>query len=299
MLDFLLHVGIMGAIYAIAAVSLNLQAGVGGMLNFGQVAFFGLGAYGVGIASYRGAPLWMGVVGGMIAAAIAGAAVGRLGRTLLADYWGIATLALAELLRLVFLNEEWLARGADGIGSIPGLWGMLSGTVRDAATLATVALILVGLYFAAERITNVQFGRVARLMREQPNLVATLGYDVVKVKVRMMMVGAVFAAIGGALFTTYISFIGPNQLRPIDTFLVWAVIVVGGLGNHRGVILGAFVIDILYVGTRFANDYVALSPDTAASVRLLLVGLTLMAFLLFRTNGLIPERLRTFSAQRS
>lgn len=299
MLDFLLHIGIMSAIYGIAAVSLNLQAGVGGLLNFGQVAFFGLGAYGVGIASYHGAPLWMGVVGGMLAAALAGAAVGRLGRTLLADYWAIATLALAELVRLVFLNEEWLARGADGIGSIPGLWGMLSGTVRDAAILATIAAILVGLYFTAERITRIQFGRVARLMREQPNLAAAFGYDIIKVKVRVMMVGAAFAAIGGALFTTYISFIGPGQLRPIDTFLVWAIVVVGGLGNHIGAIVGAVVINVLYVGSRFANDFVHLPADTAASVRLLLVGVTLLGFLLFRTNGLVPERLRTVDAERA
>lgn len=297
MLDFLVHVGIVSCIYGIAAVSLNLQAGVGGLLNFGQVAFFGLGAYGVGIAAYRGLPLWVGVVGGVLAAVLAGAAVGRLGRTLVADYWAIATLALAELVRLVFLNEEWLARGADGIGSIPGLWGFLTSTQRDLATLVTVAAILLLLYLAAERITSIQFGRVARLMREQPNLVAALGYDVVKVKVRMMMLGAAFAAVGGALFTSYISFIGPGQLRPIDTFLVWAIIVVGGMGNHRGVIVGALVINLIYIGTRFANDFVQLPADTAASVRLLLVGLTLMGFLLFRTDGLVPERLRKFDAE--
>ena len=296
MLDFLLYVGIVAAIYGIAAISLNLQAGVAGLLNFGQVAFFGLGAYGVGIASHRGLPLWMGVLGGVIAAMLAGAAVGRLGRTLLADYWAIATLALAELLRLVFLNEEWLARGADGIGSIPGLWGAVPGTGRDVAILATVVLILAVVYLVAERITKVQFGRVARLMREQPNLTAALGYDIVKVKVRMMILGAGIAAVGGALLTTYISFIGPGQLLPVDTFLVWAIIVVGGLGNHVGVIVGAVAINLIYLGTRFANDYVKLDANTAASLRLLLVGLTLMAFLLFRTNGLVPERLRTVNA---
>lgn len=296
MLDFLLYVGIVASIYGIAAISLNLQAGVGGLLNFGQVAFFGLGAYGVGIASHRGLPLWMGVVGGIVAAALAGAAVGRLGRTLLADYWAIATLALAELLRLVFLNEEWLARGADGIGSIPGLWGAVSGTWRDVAILATVVSILVVVYLVAERLTKVQFGRVARLMREQPNLTAALGYDIVKVKVRVMMVGAAIAATGGALLTTYISFIGPGQLLPVDTFLVWAIIVVGGMGNHLGVIVGAVVVNLIYLGTRFANDYAKLDANTAASLRLLLVGLILMAFLMFRTNGLVPERLRTVDA---
>jgi branched-chain amino acid transport system permease protein len=297
MLDFLLHVAIVSTFYGIAAVSLNLQAGTAGLLNFGQVAFFGLGAYGVGIASYRGLPLWVGVIGGILAAALAGAAAGRLGRTLLADYWAIATLALAELVRLVFLNEEWLARGADGIGSLPGLWGMLPGTQRDLAILLTAAVALLVLYFAAERITNVQFGRVARLMREQPNLVAALGYDVVRVKVRMMVVAAMFAAIGGAMFTTYISFIGPGQLRPLDTFLVWSIVVVGGMGNHRGAILGAFLINVLYVGTRFANDYIQLSPETAASIRLLLVGVTLLGFLLFRNQGLLPERLRMIDAR--
>jgi branched-chain amino acid transport system permease protein len=298
MLDFLLHVGIVGAIYGIAAVSLNFQAGVSGLLNFGQVAFFGLGAYGAGIATYHHAPEWMGVLGGAAVAAIAGAAVGRLGRTLAADYWAIATLALAETLRLIFLNEEWLARGALGIGSIPGLWGALSGTTRDAAILVTVLIILGVIYLVAQRLTLVQFGRAARLMREQPNLVVAMGHDVVSIKMRVMAVSAVMAAIGGALFTYYISFIGPGQLLPFETFLVWAMIVIGGMGNYRGVIVGAFLVELVYVGTRFVNDYLPLPAESAASVRLLLVGVALLGFLLFRPGGLIPETLRDVDAAR-
>lgn len=298
MLEFLFYVATVGAIYGILAVSLNLQAGVAGLLNFGQVAFFGIGAYGVGIAAHRGAPILVGVLCAIAVAALAGAAIGRLGRTLSAEYWAIATLALAELFRVVILNEDWIGRGADGIGGIPGLWGALSGTARDVVTLATAVVILVALYLIGERITTVQFGRVARLIREQPGLAASMGHDVVKTKVRMMMIGAVFASIAGALFTSYISFIGPGQLLPFSTFLVWATIVVGGLGNHRGAIVGAFVIQLIYSGSRFVNDYLSFPPESAASLRLLLVGLTLLAFLLFRTDGLVPERLRGEHAER-
>lgn len=112
MVDYLLGVGVLAAVYAINALSLNLQVGVTGLLNFGQVAFVGIGAYSVAILDSHGVPWMIGFVVGAVLAGIAGALVGRLGRTLASDYWAIATLALAELVRLVALNQDGFTGGA-------------------------------------------------------------------------------------------------------------------------------------------------------------------------------------------
>ena len=148
----------------------------------------------------------------------------------------------------------------------------------------------------AQRLTGVQFGRVARLLREQPMLAASLGHDIVSVKVRMMAVSAAMAAVAGSLFAHYLSFIGPDNLLPIETFLFWAMIVVGGLGNHVGVVLGAVIVNTVFVGSRFLADAVDLPAEQAASLRVLAIGAALLGFLLFRTEGLIPERPRRISA---
>jgi branched-chain amino acid transport system permease protein len=289
--EFILHVAIVSALYGIVAISLNLQAGVTGLLNFGQVAFFGIGAYATGIAVRAEVHPVIGLVAGMLVAALAGAALGRLGRTLAAEYWAISTLALAELFRLVILNEQWLANGPHGISSIPQVWGELSAQ-RPLLTLATAVAALVVSYFVARRLTRVQFGRVARLLREQPLLAASLGHDIVSVKTRIMAVSAAMAAVAGSLFAHYLSFIGPDQLLPVETFLVWAMIVVGGMGNHVGVLIGAVVVNIVFVGSRFMAEFVNLPPQNAASLRVLVIGAVLLAFLLFRTEGLVPERPR-------
>ncbi|KAB7559705.1 branched-chain amino acid ABC transporter permease, partial [Verminephrobacter sp. Larva24] len=112
MFDFLTYLLTIGGIYAIMALGLNIQAGYGGLLNFGHIAFAGIGAYATGIAHVRGWPVPAGMALGMALATALGWCIGRLGRKLAADYWGIATLAVAEILRTVALNEDWLTGGA-------------------------------------------------------------------------------------------------------------------------------------------------------------------------------------------
>lgn len=294
--DFIVHVAIISSLYAIAALSLNLQAGVTGMLNFGQVAFFGMGAYATGIAAQRGYGPLVGLLAGMVVASLAGAALGRLGRTLATEYWAISTLALAELFRLIILNESWLANGPHGISSVPQLWDNLDRQPRLWATLAVALAVLTLGWLVSHRLTETQFGRVARLIREQPLLAMSLGHDVVSVKTRMMATSAALAAVGGSLFTHYQSYIGPEQLLPIETFLIWGMVVIGGMGNHVGVVIGAFVVNATYVGSRFLRDALAIPPENAASLRVLLIGAALLGFLLFRTRGLVPERVRKIHA---
>jgi branched-chain amino acid transport system permease protein len=297
-LEFLLGVAVIAALYGVLAVSLNLQAGVTGLLNFGLVAFFGIGAYATGIASIRGIPWEIGILIGVGLATMAGAGVGLLGRTLAAEYWAVATLALAELLRLIALNSDSLTEGARGITTVQPFFPGIGPTERDLAWLA-LGLVLLGVCaLIAWRVTETQFGRVLRLVREREELAASLGHNVVSAKVRVMAISAPMAALVGSLYTHYITFIGPQQMAPFGTFLVWTMVVVGGLGSVRGVIIGAFVVQLLYEGTRFIDDVTNISAESAGGIRILVVGAALLGFLLFHPAGLIPERLRRVRAGR-
>src|SRR5690606_35990007 len=159
-------------------ISLNLQAGVSGQLNFGHVVFFGVGAYATGIVALHGGSWLLGLLVGIAAAATLGAAVGRLGRTLAADYWAIVTLAIAECLRLVATNQTGLTGGPQGIGGIPGPFtGLSNGAATASWIIGSLALLAAG-WWAAERLTATQFGRVLRLLREQPLLAESLGHSV-------------------------------------------------------------------------------------------------------------------------
>jgi branched-chain amino acid transport system permease protein len=295
-LEFLLGVAVVASLYGVLAVSLNLQAGVTGLLDFGLVAFFAIGAYATGIASLHDVPWELGMLIGMVLAAAAGAAVGLLGRTLGAEYWAIATLALAELLRLVAQNSDGLTRGAQGITSVQQFFPGLDPTQRDLAWLGVSLVLLAVCALIAWRVTETQFGRVLRTIREREPIAASLGHDVVGAKVRVMALSAPMAAIVGSLYTHYITFIGPQQLEPFSTFLVWTMVVVGGLGSARGVIVGAFFVQLLYELTRFIDDVTHISAESAGGIRILVVGAALLGFLLFHPAGLIPDRPRRVRA---
>lgn len=298
MVEFILSIALLAAVYSIYGLSLNLQVGVTGMLNFGQVAFVGIGAYSVAILDSHGVHWSIGFLVGAALAGIAGALLGRLGRNLASDYWAIATLALAEVVRLIALNEDGLTGGAQGLAGVSGLWTGLSGTTRTLATLATALLLLALAYLVATRIRNSQYGRVLLLIRENSDLAASLRHDVVSAKSRVMAVAAVMAAVGGGFYAMYISFIGPTQLVPFATFLVFSMIVVGGLGNAVGAVVGAVLVTVLYDASRFLGNVLTLSADQVAGIRIFLVGAILLGFLLVRTEGLLPEKVRRIDARR-
>lgn len=292
MLDFALYVGTVAAVYALFALSLNLQAGVTGLLNFGQVAFFGVGAYASGIVALHGGSWVLGILVGVVVSSLLGAAIGRLGRTLAADYWAIVTLAVAECLRLVVLNEDELTGGPQGISGIAGPFSSLGGLSGALSWLVLCVVLAALAYLVAETLTGMQFGRVLRLLREEPMLAASLGHNITAQKMRVLAVAAPIAAVGGSIYTLYISYIGPNQLLPIETFLVFTMLIIGGIGNSRGAVAGAVIIQLIYAGSRFLKDVLPIPDQSASAIRLLIVGLVLTAFLMTRPDGLFAEKLR-------
>lgn len=285
MFDFLVSALTFASLYGLMALGLNLQAGYGGLLNFGHIAFAGLGAYATGIAVQAGYSPWLGMaVGVLLAMGLAGC-VARLGRKLASDYWGIATLAIAEILRVVATNEGWLTGGAQGIGAIP--------TLFDGVGFLVMMLVLLGIAtLLCQRLGDGRFGRALRLMREEPQLAACMGYDLTSLKSRAIMSGAALTAIAGSLYAHFMSYVGPDYLLASETFLLWTMLMIGGLGNLRGVLLGVLLVQAAYSLVPFAKDYLGLGSDLAGALRLGLIGAILLACLMWRSEGLIPEKTR-------
>lgn len=292
MSDFLIFSITVAGIYGLMALGLNLQAGYAGLLNFGQIAFAGLGAYATGIAFTLGYPPLAGALLGIVLAMALGWCVARLGRQLGSDYWGIATLAIAEILRTVATNEDWLTGGAQGISAVPPLFAALPRPWNAVAFMAVVLLLVAAVALLCSRLGHGRFGRALRLMREQPQLAACMGYDLRALKSHAIVTGAAVTALAGSLYAHYMSFVGPDYMLASETFLLWTMLLIGGIGNTAGVLVGVVLVQAAYSLVPFAKDYFHFSSDLAGALRLGLIGAILLASLLWRSQGLVPEKLR-------
>jgi len=293
---FLIYLLTMIGIYSLLAMSLNFQVGFTGLINFGQVAFFCIGAYASSLLVIKaGAPLILGFLGGMALSGLFGYIISIPTKSLKADYWAIATLAGGEVVRLIALNEGWLTEGPFGVMSIsqPLRWLFSKDTYPLFYLLLVVACMAV-VYFVLSLLTNSPFGRNLKAIRDAEDLCLSLGKNTRKLKLQAMVVAGMVAGLGGALFAHYITYISPENFRPIETFLMWAMIIVGGRGNHLGAILGAVVIQLFNVSTRFIGGYVPLGADSMAALRMIIIGVLIVLFLLYTPEGLVKEKKKVY-----
>lgn len=290
MLAFLIHFLVMTGIFAIVALSLNFQVGLTGLSNFGQAAFMLIGAYTSAMMYMAGVPFVFGVLAGMVISSIFALIIALPSHNLRADYWAIVSIAAAESLRLFVNNEKWLAEGPFGIRGIPRPLSSLFGDNYTLFYLVFVAVCLGVVYFALERLNHSPFGRVLRGLREAEDLMEALGKDVFRFKAVAMIIGGLVAALGGSLYAHYITFISPATFAPDVTFLVWTMMIVGGSGNAKGVLVGSLMITLLNTSTRLLKDYLYLPTSLVAALRTLSIGLLTIGFVVARPQGVLPER---------
>lgn len=129
-------------------------------------------------------------------------------------------------------------------------------------------------------------------MREEPSLATSMGYDLVGLKSRATVTSAMMAAVAGAFLGHYVSYVGPDFMLASETFMIWTMVMIGGLGNVAGVVIGALLVQGIYISVPFARDFLGIGSDVAGAVRLGLIGCLLLACLLWRKDGLLPETLR-------
>lgn len=295
MIELSLYLGTLIAIYAIMALALNIQYGFAGLLNFGLVAFFAISAYASAIMSLNGVPIFLSMLLAILISAIAGGLIAIPTMNLAVHYWAIVTISIAELVRVIIQNEEWLTAGTYGLGDIPQ--PLVSSIPQDLYPWFFLGLTLAALllcYIVSSIIVSSPYGRVLKVIREDEDYAQSLGKDVPKFKLWTMVVGAAMTGLAGALYAHFTTYLHPQVFEPIVTFIIWAAVILGGKGNLKGGILGAFVIVLLYSSTRFIGDYVDLSATTIASIRLAAIGLLITTIVIVRPNGLLPEKKKVF-----
>lgn len=311
------------AIFAILSIGLNIQWGYTGIINFGVVGFFMIGAYTAGIFTkepassefvqyiggfgealaflpFLNSGSWLPFVIGILAAGLLSAVLALLLAAptlrLREDYLAIATIGVAEVLRRVTIEEEWLVNGTRGLTAIPRPFaGWVAPNQYNLLFLAFVLLIVVILFFLVERGIRSPWGRVLRALREDEEVTAASGKNIFAFKMQAFVFGAVVMGIGGALFAYQQSTISPDTFTHFfGTFIIWAMLIVGGSGNNLGAITGAYVIWGLWSMTLQLQGYPL--PEFLASrifyLRDFLLGALIVLVLLIQPRGLVPEQAR-------
>ncbi len=302
----------MAGIYAVFALGLNVHWGFTGLFNIGIAGFFALGAYTAALLTTKppdpllfeefvfggnwaqlsfldlGIDLWF-FLGLAAAGAVCGVialVIGYVTLRLNDDYLAIATLGIAESVRLLFLNEKWIANGSKGLYRIPQfLEGWIAPDKYNYLYMVVVLAVLAVLFVMVRRAMQSPWGRVLRAIREDEIAAAASGKNVFAFKLQAFVLGAVIMGIGGALFAHHIRFVSPLTFEPLlGTFIIWAMLMVGGAGNNLGAILGAFVVWGLWVGTQFLPGVFA-----DANFRFFMIGVLIVTVILLRPGGILGE----------
>lgn len=325
-------------IAAMIALSLNLEYGLGGIPNFGKALFVSIGAYTAGITYTRLLPLLAGqealypcgagmsqalqvrteimrtlpgvgltnfIVTLLIAAAIGGL-IGYLAAypaLRLKDEWflGLVLLAASEVVRIVVRGAEPVICAHNGLSGLSQPFAFLPTAQLRSAAFAGLTLLAAALcYWLAQRLASSPYGRMLKAMRENSDVAAALGKPMARTRASVMIVGSAMAAVAGVFFVTNIGFASANDYVVGLTLDIWVMIVLGGLGNMRGALLGAAIITLLDRATAIAAIQVNLlgSQFDFNYARYILFALILLVMLRYRRQGLLPERLDTTGAGR-
>lgn len=291
-LAFLFSLLSLAGMYVLMSLGLNVQWGYAGLINFSVAAFWGVGAYAAALLTAEGSPLNLGFsplagfVAAILVSAVLAVLIGIPTLQLREDYLAIASLGLAEVIRLVILNEEQWTAGSSGISGIEPLLAGLPLT-QGATDFAIVAVLIGVSYWVLRRIHRSPWGRMLRTIRADEDLAEALGKHTYRAKMQAFVIGSVLMAIAGAFYVHVNLYIGPTDLLPITTFYVWIAVILGGTGSNRGAVLGAVTIIAIREGTRFGNELIAVDP---APLRLLFVGLLIIFIMHFRQSGLLPPK---------
>ena len=305
-ISYLVFFATTASILAIAVLGLNLQWGNTGLFNGGVVAFFGAGAYatlilgGTPQAGHLGGfglfyPLAL--MGGMVAAGVMAWIVGLLTLRLRHDYLAIATFGVAVAFENLMRNAEWLAGGAKGVRGFerPLRAALGDGFLYNLLFFLVVLIILIATYLFLERLVASPFGRLLRAIREDEEAARSLGKAPARIRLTAFVTGSVIMGLAGGLYATFYAFVSPQDVLPTLTFQIWAMLIVGGAGNNRGAMLGAFLIwgawtSSGFLLSRFAPTEVQIYTGP---IQYIMIGSIIVGMLLWRPQGLLPERIET------
>lgn len=307
--------GVDAVIYALAAIGLNLQFGYTGLLNFGQVGFAAVGAYGLAISvTYFDLPLFVGIPIGLVAALILALLLGLPTLRLRADYLAIVTIAASEIIRLTarsvtfneytggsaglsqfaqdFYDLNPFGGGRHGFGPVQlsanDFWMAIVGW--------SVALLLTLLVWMLMRSP---WGRVLKAIREDEDAARSLGKNAYWYKMQSLIIGGMMGAVAGFAFAIAKTSVQPDNYSTAFTFFAYTALILGGAATTWGPVVGAIIFWFLIAFTDsllrqlVSNDKLPdaiISGTQVGQVRFMLVGVGLVALMVFRPQGIFGNK---------
>jgi branched-chain amino acid transport system permease protein len=288
-MDFLFSYLALAGIYVLLGLSTNLLVGIAGIFSVSQAAVFGVGAYIV--AHFLMAADPMPFLPALAIAAVCCIALNILitlpALRVSGDYFVVTSFGIQLLATAVFTNWTAGTGGANGLPGIPPpeILGWTAGSTGELVSLTTVAMALCCLAFFL--VMRAPFGRLLRAIREDELAVAAAGKNVLQAKVSAAALAGAFAGISGGLYATFLSFIDPSSFDLDASILLLTMVVVGGARTLVGSVIGPFIL----LALPQILTLVEIPTTIAAAARQLLYGVLLIAFMLFRPQGLAGERL--------
>ena len=301
-------------LYIMLALGLNIVVGYAGLLDLGYVAFYAVGAYCWALLASPHfdlhLPFWIILPLGALLAALFGMLLGTPTLRLRGDYLAIVTLGFGEIIR-IFLNNMNapinITNGPQGITLIDpfSIAGMSFGKTQSILGMNLSSphlyyylflLFTAMVIFVSLRLEDSRIGRAWAAIREDEMAASASGINTRNIKLLAFAMGASFGGLSGGLFASFQGFVSPESFNLMESIMILSMIVLGGMGNIRGVILGAILVTIIpealrYTGT-LQNALIGRVVVDPADLRMLLFGIALVLMMLFRPAGLLPSRQR-------
>jgi branched-chain amino acid transport system permease protein len=265
--------------YIVVCLGLNIIVGFAGLLHLGYAAFFAVGAYTTGIlSSVYGINFWLTLPFSIVAAVIAGLAIGGPTLRLRGDYLAIVTLGFGEIIRLTVRNLE-ITGGAMGLIGIqrPVLFGITLNQITHFYYMFFILAIIA--IFVSYRLHDSRLGRAWQYIREDEDAASAMGINVVSTRLYAFIIGSAFGALAGSLYAAKMTAISPESFMFIHSVMILLAVVLGGMGKIPGVILGAIIVTLFPELSRDIGQY-----------RLIIFAFVLLILMLYRPQGIWPDR---------
>jgi len=291
---YLLHICIMTCLYGIASSGLNIVIGDVGLVSLAFAAFFGVGAYtSVLLTINFQTSFWLGILGAIILTALSGLLIGLITLKSIKVYYALMTIAFQTIFHLLVNNLNFTG-GAGGITNIPfptigkysfgsslNIFGIELPYQANFYYFALIALIF-SLYLISA-LHNSRTGLVWNAIKEDEIAAQCQGIKIIHGKLTASAIGSGFAGMAGAIYAHYIGYISPESFNISISIIFLSMVLLGGINNLYGVVLGAVILTVIPEKIRFFSE-----------ARMLLYGLIIISVLLFKPQGLIPEKIRKY-----
>ena len=333
--NFWVRIADFALLYVLLALGLNIVVGFAGLLDLGFVAFFAIGAYMYGLmasphlsdtfASFAQifpqglhTPIWLVIPLSALLAGVLGVLLGAPTLKLRGDYLAIVTLGFGEIIRVFMNNLDHpvnITNGPKGIGQIDAItvFGINLGRPLDLGffTLSSVTLyyylflvLVVVSVIICSRLERSRIGRAWMAIREDEIAAKAMGINTVNMKLLAFGMGATFGGVSGSMFAAFQGFVSPESFSLMESVMIVAMVVLGGIGHLPGVILGAVLLSALPEVLRWLSGLLDLQAVTggrldASILRQLLIALAMIIVMLMRPRGLWPSPEHGKSLQKS